>query len=264
MEIRSLAFRTDLMVRRLAGSHVSEHPDHLVVRTPHNPDFWWGNFVLVGTPERSGGPREWRALFDRELPDAGHVAIGLDTLDGWAGPPDELAAIGVAADVFEVLTAGELREPPHPHREAVCRPLAGDADWAAALELTLAVWRAEGEDSPVQARFAERRLAEARGLAAAGAGRRYGAFVDGELRASLGVVAGEDGLARFQTVETHPDWRRRGIAGTLVHAAGMSALAAGARTLVIVAEQEGTPIRLYRSLGFAARERQVELNALPG
>ena len=35
---------------------------------------------------------------------------------------------------------------------------------------------------------------------------------------------------------------------------------AGARTLVIVAEPDGPAERLYRSLGFSERERQVELN----
>ena len=47
MEIRSLGLRTDLVLLRLGGSVVEHHDDHVVVRTPDNPTYWWGNFLLV-------------------------------------------------------------------------------------------------------------------------------------------------------------------------------------------------------------------------
>ena len=39
-----------------------------------------------------------------------------------------------------------------------------------------------------------------------------------ELIASLGIFTAAAGLARFQSVKTHPDHRGQGLAGTLVHA----------------------------------------------
>jgi ribosomal protein S18 acetylase RimI-like enzyme len=64
-------------------------------------------------------------------------------------------------------------------------------------------------------------------------------------------------------VETHPDARRRGLASALVHLAGMTALDAGADTLVIVADPSYHAIDLYRSVGFADRETKVELTRRP-
>ena len=51
----------------------------------------------------------------------------------------------------------------------------------------------------------------------AGHGAWFGAFLDGELVAQMGLVSAGPALARFQAVETHPDRRGRGLAGTLVH-----------------------------------------------
>ena len=60
-----------------------------------------------------------------------------------------------------------------------------------------------------------------------------------------------EGLARFQSVETHPDFRGQGLAGTLVHEVsryGFDQL--GAHTLVMVADPDYLAIRVYRSVGF--------------
>jgi ribosomal protein S18 acetylase RimI-like enzyme len=83
------------------------------------------------------------------------------------------------------------------------------------------------------------------------------------LLSSLGIVADGSGLARFQSVETRPDARRRGLASALVHKAGHLALGRGARRLVIVADPEYHAIGIYRSLGFREAETQVQLTRRP-
>ena len=61
-------------------------------------------------------------------------------------------------------------------------------------------------------------------------------------------------------METHPDVRRQGLAGTVVHRLGEHGLSAlGARTLVIVAEADEDAIRVYAALGFAEVERVTEV-----
>ncbi|HEU4945764.1 MAG TPA: GNAT family N-acetyltransferase [Kribbella sp.] len=83
--------------------------------------------------------------------------------------------------------------------------------------------------------------------------------------ASLGLASDGSGVARFQSVQTHPDYRSRGLASTLVHRAstyGLSEL--GAHTLVMVADPEYLAIRLYRALGFADSETQLQLMRPPG
>ena len=260
--MRSLAYRTDLMVRERSGASVTDHADHLVVRTPANPNFWWGNFILVAGPPGPGDATAWRALFSREFPHAEHCSIGVDGVDGETGPAAELAALDLAARVLRVMTASVLARPARPApRGTAIRVLAGDADWGAARELRFAVARDEGQDSPAHHDFLARQIAASRALAERGLGWWFGAFDRGALCSTLGIVTDARGLTRYQAVETHPEHRRRGLAGTLLHAAAEHAIAhTPARTLVIVAEPDSPAERLYRSLGFSERERQVELH----
>ncbi len=66
-------------------------------------------------------------------------------------------------------------------------------------------------------------------------------------------------------MKTHPDARGRGLAGTLVHRVsryGFDEL--GAQTLVMVADPDYLAIRIYRSVGFADTERQLQVERRPG
>ena len=80
----------------------------------------------------------------------------------------------------------------------------------------------------------------------------------------MGLVRADTGLARFQNVETHPDARGRGLAGTLVHHVSEYGFAElGASTLVMVADPEYLAIRVYRSVGFEDTETQLQVQRGP-
>ncbi|MFI6345355.1 GNAT family N-acetyltransferase [Streptomyces sp. NPDC050560] len=258
VKVVSLGFRTDLMLRALDGSAVEDRGGHLVVRTPANPGFWWGNFLLLAAPPVPGDADRLEAAFAAEFPGAAHLALGVDGTEGDAGDPTVRAALGVEAEEIAVLTARRPGTPPHPARDTVVRPLAGDADWAQALELHCSCEEPDTVGSRLP--FLRARYASYRRLAECGHGEWYGAFTGGRMRSGAGVFTDGSGLARYQNVETHPDFRRRGLAAAVVHRAG-AAMAArpGVSTLVIAADPGYHAIRVYRSLGFAETERQVQL-----
>lgn len=257
MEVRSLGYRTDLAILALEGSQVTDRGDHLVIRTPGNPDYWWGNFLLL-RDLRPGSGGGWLARFAAEFPDARHVALGLDETGAGTVGPGELA--GMTMERNAVMTTVSAHAPPHPNTEAVFRTLEGGADWRQAGELTAAVHAGEpGGD----VEFLAARLAAKRALTEAGHGTWFGAFLDGTLVSQLGLIPGESGLARYQSVETHPAARRRGLAGTLVWHAGATALTGGTSTLVMVADPEDVAIRVYRSVGFTVTEHQVSFIRQP-
>ena len=80
----------------------------------------------------------------------------------------------------------------------------------------------------------------------------------------LGIFGAGEGVARYQSVETHPDARSRGLAGTLVHTAGEWAREhLGTRTLVIVADPDYHAQRLYESVGFTGTETQLAFQKRP-
>ena len=81
----------------------------------------------------------------------------------------------------------------------------------------MAVDAGEVDDVESHRKFVVAKAETSRQLSEAGHGAWFGAFLDGELRSTMGLVRADTGLARFQNVETHPDARGRGLAGTLVH-----------------------------------------------
>ena len=257
MEVRSLGYRTDLAILALEGSQVTDRGDHLVIRTPGNPDYWWGNFLLLRDlkPDSGGG---WLARFTAEFPDAQHIALGLDETDASTVDPGELA--GMTMERNAVMTARSVHAPPHPNTDAVFRTLAGDGDWRQSFELAATVHAGEPGSDPG---FLAAQLAAKRALTEGGHGAWFGAFLGGTLVSQLGLITGGSGLARYQSVETHPAARRRGLAGTLVWHAGATALAGDASTLVMVADPEDVAIRVYRSLGFTVTEPQLSFIRQP-
>ena len=259
MRITSLGFRTDVALRVLEGAEVTDRGDYLVIRTPGNPDFWWGNFLLLARVPGPGQGQEWLARFAAEFPAAQHVALGVDST-GDAETPEEFAAAGLEADRATVLTAAQLRPPAHLNTEAEIRPLDGDGDWRQSVDLAIRCF-----DGGEPGDFLERRAAARRRLTRAGAGAWFGAFENGRLLAQLGLFDVGDGYARYQHVETHPAARRRGLAGTLVAAAGRYGREVlGTSTFVIVADPAAAAIRVYRACGFTARQSQLSFERPPG
>jgi hypothetical protein len=255
MEIRSLGYRTDLMIRVLEGSQVEDRGDYLVIRSPQNPTFWWGNFLLLSVPPPPGQAAKWLARFDAEFPGASHSALGVDVTEADAMDPRELIEAGLRLTRLAVLTASDVHVPPRPNTKAIYRRLSGDDDWEQAAELRAVISEGEPGSEP---EFLRARLAAERAITEAGHGSWFGAFIDGRLLAQLGLMTGTAGLARYQNVETHPAARRQGLAGSLVWNAGRHALATdGANTLVMVADPADVAIRVYRSVGFAEAQAQI-------
>ena len=263
--VSSIGWRTDLSLRQLEGAEITRRQDHLIVRTTENPTYRWGNFLLFDSPPRGGDAERWLALFEAAFPEADYVAIGIDSPSGAIGETAELSAGGMTVGVETVMTATALRMPTHtPTREppqAVFRRVDSEEDWRQALSLRLAV--DEHGHEPGFGEFMERQMAAIRRVCEDGHGGWFGAFCDDQMRASLGIFDAGSGLARFQSVDTHPEHRRRGLASNLLVAAGEYALTElAASTLVIAADPDYFAIDIYRSLGFEGDEHHVQLERL--
>jgi len=252
VRVRSLGFVTDLAVLGAGGSITVEADDHLVVRSPANPGYWWGNFVLVATPELVAHGVK---VFHHEFPDARHLAIGVDGTDG--AVPAGAAELGLEVDLSVVLTATVVD--PAGDVDAEVRVLSDDGDWGQLLELR------RYDDSPAADEACQRRrVEEVRCLADSGTGAFLGAFRDGRLVSTLGVVSDGSGTVRYQHVQTQPGHRRQGLARHLVAVAARTAKQRWqVDRFVIVADPDGPAINLYRSLGFHDTERQVQLARPP-
>ncbi|HZX02608.1 GNAT family N-acetyltransferase [Kribbella sp.] len=256
MEITSLGFRTDLLLLELSGSEFRDTGEYVVVRTPENPGFWWGNFLLYRTPFAPDDTEIRLDEFRREFPDAKHVAFGIDSTDGDVGAADELTAAGFTVEPNVVMTAERVVPPARPNEQATYRFLTSDDDWEQVYHQSLACSEMTVDDEYKE--FTRRKLVTKRDLVDSGHGKWFGAFDGDRLQSSLGLMFDGAGLARFQNVQTSPEDRGRGLAGTLVHHASMYGLTK-ARTLVMVADPEYLAIRIYRSVGFTDSETQLQI-----
>jgi ribosomal protein S18 acetylase RimI-like enzyme len=252
MKLRSLGYRTDLIFPAFDGE-IIDRGNYLVVRTPSNPTFYWGNFLLFAKPPQEGDYQAWRDLFAREIgasPEIEHESFGWDSPEGTEGVIQPFLDAGFEAERSVVLTAAAPHAPARPSRAAVIRVLESQADWERAVELQV-LCRGPEHEEPGYRLFRQRTMARYRKMVAAGLGHWYGAFIEGRLVADLGVFHDGKGPGRYQSVETHPNFRRQGIAGTLIYEAGRQAVARHRlHTLVMVVDAASGPARLYQSLGF--------------
>lgn len=258
MDIECLGWRTELALLAAAGSTVTDHGEVVEVATPAVPDFYWGNFLLV-RPERVAEPvAAWERRMAEAFPGSRHRSLGVD-----GTVPAGVVAPWLAAGFEAELCVVQLREAPAPDVpkvDAEVRPLLSDQDWREQELLTVA-----GEDAASYTpSFVTGRVAGERRLVRSGRGTWWGAFDGEHLLASLGVFRAGAGLARYQSVKTHPDARRRGLARALVLTAAAEATGWGARRLVIVADPDHHAAALYRTCGFVDHQTYLQLGRAPG
>ena len=264
--LRSLVWTTDIDV--LAIDHtVTARDGYLAVRSPSNPDFWYGNFLVFEDPPGDGDGERWETLFEREFvdqPASRHRTFCWDRTEGELGAaPAEFAARGYDLEsVIGLLAAPkELIHHPRANREVTIQPLDPACDspdesrWAEVIEIQVA-----GRDTrisePEHRDFSRTRQNELRKLFRAGRGGWYVALgPDGDVLASCGIVATRD-RGRFQAVEVAAAHRRRGICSRLlVDAAAHAADTWSLSTILIAADADYHALGLYESLGFARHER---------
>jgi len=251
MDPIGLGWRTDLAVLVGGGSSIERREDHLIVRTPANPTYHWGNFVLVTDPAAVDDAERWRAVFAAEFGEAEHLAIGL------VSRPDPQRWAGTAIESSEVLVNEEPVEgSPLPAGYQV-RALTTEADWAASTALNNGHYPGEPE-------FARLRSLIRSSMVAAGRLTWFGAFTEGDqLVSELGIVNVDEGTARYQSVLTHAAHRRRGLTRHLLAVAAAHARGGGATRLVIVADPDSDAGRLYRSAGFRYAETSWQAYSAP-
>jgi len=250
-------WRTDFIIHRFGGE-VIERDDCIVVRTPANPNFYWGNFLLLPQAPADGELAHWLARFEHEIgslqPLSRHVAIGINAAPS-AEPLPAWAAAGFEIDETAVieLTAGELRAPPRPARGRVeLRAL----DLARELDAVVEQQSADpdGYDPAGFTDFRRREMQRFSRIAAHGTGCWFGLWCDGVLAADCGLIRDQHGpgaTGRFQHVGTHPAWRRRGLCTALVHAVTTWGFQHWPlQRIVMCADPHDVALDIYRGLGY--------------
>ncbi|AZZ93424.1 GNAT family N-acetyltransferase [Hahella sp. KA22] len=257
----SLGLQTDLMFSRYSGL-VEDVGRYVVITTPSNPNYYFGNYLLLKAPPQAGQWSDLELDFARYVgapPRIKHFAFQWRV----SGDEDGADMSGFMQRGYEymecaVLTAKRtaLLEPQKVNADIDVRMLQSEEDWRAWYELEL---QERDIDQPKEDYVAYLQGVRDmyRSMIAAGRGDWFGAFQQGELVGSVGLFFDER-IGRFQNVLTKSSHRSQGICHTLVHAVAKAGFDR-ADTLVMVADENYHAARIYESLGFQPSERQASL-----
>lgn len=260
---RSAALRVDVALSN-HDAEVLRRDGYWVVRTAHNPTFWWGNCLIFDDVPRPGDHARWEAIFRREHPGAEHRVYRCDVDAGGVGDSAPFLADGFEVDEYHVLTAravawdGALRD------DLEIRPTLGDRDWAERLELNVICDRHDdGHHGDDHVAFVRGRNDTWRWLQQQGAGEVWAAYLEGQRVCELGLFRTGSYLG-VQDVKTHPAHRRRGICRRLLLDSCRHALAHHpGSTLMMYAVDDYHATTLYQSIGFAVTGRFVDYGRPP-
>jgi GNAT superfamily N-acetyltransferase len=257
MKIQSLGFKTEMIFHRFDGI-VLDRGDYIVVKTPSNPGFFFGNLLLFPEAPKLGSLEKWKATFRKEFNDSPavkHYTFLWDSPSKEIGDVTEFGMEGFKVDFSVVLTARAVHLPSKSNPQVEVRPISTDAEWKEVTESQILSKAPEYEEASYR-RFKESQMARYRAMSEAGLGHWFGAYLNGRLVGDLGVY--RDGtLGRFQSVETHPDFRRQGVCGTLVYESAKFAFEKmGLTELVMVADEHYHAAKIYESVGFAPSAKE--------
>lgn len=251
---------------------VLQRGDCMVVRTPANPLYYWGNFLLLPEAPRDGDLAHWCTRFTEEVtalqPASEHVAIGInqqalrEPLPSWRADGFELIE-----DAVLRLERGQLLPVPRPAKGHIqFRPL----DLARERDLIVELQCADdhGLDEHGFAEHRQRQMARYAAMAGHGQAAWFGVWCDGVLAADCGLMRARPGSAgaamgRFQHVSTHPAWRRRGLCSALVQAVSEWGFREWAlNELLMCADPDDVAIGIYESLGYRRLASEWRLQRL--
>jgi GNAT superfamily N-acetyltransferase len=274
-------------IRHRFDAQVNEQADCIVVRTPSNPTYYWGNCLVLPKAPVDQDLAFWLAQFDALIvqgqPQSLHVAIGVDAEYQDEALPSWRAA-GFEISVNHVL---RMRASDWPKSAAhlqtsglktsistatavpalLIRPMALPDEVEDIVELECLddmPFEIEGYRSYRHQQF----LSHAK-MHAAGCLQWFGVWAEGVLVGCCGLLrdrpfaVGEGdnraatAVGRFQHVLTHPQWRGRGVCTALIRAVTTYAFGHWqVAELLLLAEPEESAIRIYKRLGYT----QIESN----
>jgi GNAT superfamily N-acetyltransferase len=278
----ALGFRSELIFHRADGEVLDWRAEHgcRVIRTPVNPTFYWGNYLLFDRAPTAGDAVRWPRLFERFIssrqPESTHRAFGW--IENSRGDITPFLEDGYQINNAAVMVSTRVPETPRPSLAARLQAFGttgreAESEWSQLVALHVATRAPQFEEQGYWP-YARRSVERWRALAAAGRGNWFGAFVERERRepelvAALGIYAeaepekGER-IARYQAVMTAAAHRRRGLCRALIAQAARYAIEElGADRLIIVAAAGEMPEQLYAKVGFVAAGLQRGLQRLP-
>lgn len=263
--MQNLVCRTDAIFHQRDG-FIEEFPAYWVIRTPDNPSFWFGNYVLFKHAPQPGDLPRWREIHHRVFGSSlNHMVLG------WDEP--EPGSIQQFLDAKLIPSHGialSLQAPPSGTRinpDLEIRALVEQSEWDAMLRQQIQIDRddfAYPEDAGV---FRTKQMVASKRMTDEGHGNWWGAFLNDQLVGGMGLYFdAAKSIGRFQYVTTAAAHRRKRVCSTILdHAVRHAFATVNPQTLVIStdAEDNNPAIPTYRNFGFRDAMRSYAFRQTP-
>ena len=236
---------------------VVDRGDYVVVSTPTNPTFFWGNLLVYREAPTVGdlaADGEWMRTFARELPACTHRAFTWDRIDGDTFDTEPFRVHGFIRDGTHVMK----RATPPAAQGIELRRVTERAQWERIFELLDACFTPEGRRHDGYQRFLRIQVDRYASMIASGWGIWFSLEEAGEPIATCGIFP-HASCWRYQLVAVREDRRGRGFGSGLVAEAARIAHATRPLPLVIGCVAGSAGERIYARLGFESVEHTVGL-----
>jgi RimJ/RimL family protein N-acetyltransferase len=253
MELKALGFKSEFIFTGFDGL-VEDRGHYMVIRTPTNPTYFWGNLLIFDKPPKLDDYEKWVELFKKEFTDPRiyHITLAWDSGTGIVPQAERFIENGYKLETTGVMSATSVIKPVKFSESLEVRPLRSKSEWDDMIQVQIDsshdyMPKAEWES------FYRKQAIRYQKMVDAGMGHWFGGFIDGKLVSSLGLFH-NNGLGRFQIVSTHPDHTRKGYCSTLVYKSAQYAFdKMGVKDLVMCADPDYFAINIYESCGFQRR-----------
>ncbi|BBH51874.1 GNAT family N-acetyltransferase [Fluviispira sanaruensis] len=247
----ALGLKTDLMFFDFSKNKI-EKEDYFVLKTPHNPEFFWGNYLLFKKPPCQGDFEKWTESFQKEfaqIKDINHMTFSWEEI----GNEVEIDKFKDADfDFNETIVLMANKDNIHCkylNPEIVCRRIVTDEDWDNILEFQLNT----NERIPEKKfkTYIIKKMKDFRTFSESGLGFWYAAYINNNIISDLGLYWNSE-IARYRDIKTQKEYRKKGISQTLI---AFAAHDSKQNKFVIQTEEGGMAINMYKSIGFAFKEK---------
>lgn len=249
--LHSLSPSTEIMLTSLMGK-VTERDNYFVIHTPDQPNYYYGNFLIFKSHEIPEDISPAIGAFEKEFPDRNlikHRLLIWDEVSENPRIPQSVIQQGFSVDPTLVLTMSEKPADIATNTAFELREVNLSQEINALTENHMANigygWTPKALRGNLAARFPKYMQ-----MVKSGHGTWFGAYSKGKLIADFGLF--HDGeVARFQAVNTHPNYQKQGACRTLLkHACETAFQKWGVKTLVMAADPTHHARRVYEAVGF--------------
>jgi len=253
--ISSIGFSTDIMLASLLGK-LTEQNRYFVIRSPGEPNFYFGNYIVFKSSTLPTDFTEAVATFEKELgddPQIKHRLFAWNAREEFPSIPQSATQMGYSHDPSLVLTmkTGPIKN--EINSDFTYREINLDKEMSDLIECQVlnasSGWTPDGLRKNMESRLPKYARA-----ARAGRGAWFGAFDGNKMVGDFGIF--HDGqVGRFQSVGTIPEYQNRGICRSLLRYACEFAFDEwNLELLVIAADPKHHAQKVYKNAGFIPTE----------